>query len=198
MQPEIEAAFLDINKDALREKINEQGGKLILEETLMRRVVFDTGSPHSFARVRDEGDKITMTYKNVGDLTLSGTKEICFNVDNYDKAIAFIEALGIKGKANQETLRENWELDGVEISIDTWPWLPTFVELEGKTEEAVKNVAEKLGFDMKDAAYGSVDETYKKYYDIKCEDINTCPEIKFKPVPDWLELKRRETPLHQL
>ncbi|MDO4612312.1 MAG: class IV adenylate cyclase [Candidatus Saccharibacteria bacterium] len=198
MQPEIEAAFLDINKDALRKKIKEQGGKLILEETLMRRVVFDTGKPNSFARVRDEGDKITMTYKNVGDLTLSGTKEICFNVDNYDKAIAFIEALGLKGKANQETLRENWELNDVEISIDTWPWLPTFVELEGPTEEAVKNVAEKLDLDMKDAHYGSVDETYKQYYDIENDDINSCPEIKFKPIPEWLQQKRREIPLHKI
>ncbi|MDO4508003.1 MAG: class IV adenylate cyclase [Candidatus Saccharibacteria bacterium] len=198
MQPEIEAAFLDINKDALREKIKEQGGELILPETLMRRVVFDTNTPNSFARVRDEGDKITMTYKRVDDLSLSGSKEICFNVDDYDKAIQFVEALGYEGKAYQETLRENWELDGVEISIDTWPWIPTFVELEGPTEEAVKNVAEKLGFDMKDAHYGSVDETYKLYYDIENDYINYYPEIKFVPVPEDLEQKRYKTPLHKI
>lgn len=196
MKPEIEATFLDIDKDALRAKIAKQGGELIQKETLMRRVVFATG-PNSFARVRDEGNRITMTYKHVADLSLSGSQEICFNVDDYDKAIAFIKALGIAAKADQETLREEWLLDGVEITIDTWPWLPTYTELEGPSELAVKAVAAKLGFDMQDAHYGSVDEVYKLYYDVTNADINECPEIKFTDPPAWLAAKRREKPLHQ-
>ena len=62
MNNEIEASFLDIDKDEIRAKLKAAGATLGYAEVLMRRVVFDTG-PHSFARVRDEGDKIVMTYK---------------------------------------------------------------------------------------------------------------------------------------
>ena len=50
MNNEIEAQFLDINKDEVRKKLTEIGAKLVKPEVLMRRFVFDTG-PHSFARV---------------------------------------------------------------------------------------------------------------------------------------------------
>ena len=46
----------DINKEAIRKKLNDIGAKLEKPEVLMRRTVFYTGE-HSFARVRDEGDK---------------------------------------------------------------------------------------------------------------------------------------------
>ena len=76
MNNEIEAQFLDINKDEIRKKLRKAGANLEKPEVLMRRVVFDTG-PHSFARVRDEGDKIVMTFKNVADdHSILGTKEV--------------------------------------------------------------------------------------------------------------------------
>lgn len=195
MNLEIEATFIEINKAKLRTKIKSLGGKLLQPELLMRRVIFDTASEHSFARVRDEGNKIVMTYKCHHDNTLLGTEEINVEVDNYNSAIAFLQAIGLKPKAIQETLREEWELDGVEIDIDTWPWIPTYIEIEGPSASAVESVAQKLGFNMQNAHYGSVDEIYKLYYDVTNEDINYCPEIKFVETPDWLEAKRRTKPL---
>lgn len=191
MNLEIEATFIEINKDKLREKIKSLGGKLIQPEMLMRRIIFDLHGSNRFARVRDEGNKIVMTYKCHHDNTLLGTEEINVEVNDYDSAIAFLKAVGLEAKAAQETLREEWELDGVELDIDTWPWIPTYVEIEGPNAEAVESVAQKLGFEMKNAHYGSVDEIYKLYYDVTNADINYCPEIKFTNTPDWLEKKRR-------
>lgn len=185
MKPEIEAVFIDINKAELRQRIADAGGKLLQPEMRMQRVIFALDG-HSFARVRDEGNKITMTYKRVDRCTITGTQEINLTVDNYDDAVAFLQALGHQIKAEQETLREEWELDGVELDIDTWPWLPTYVEVEGGSVEAVQAVAEKLGFNMADAHYGSVDEIYKLYYDVTSEDVNTAPIIKFIDPPAWL------------
>lgn len=194
IQPEIEATFINIDKDQLRAQLKELGATLLQPETLMRRTIFNIDD-HSFVRVRDEGNRITMSYKRLDKLSLSGMKEICLDVNNYDDAINFVKVCGLKSKAVQETLREEWELDGVELDIDTWPWLPTFVEIEGPSEAAVKSVAEKLGLEMADALYGSVDEVYKIYYDVTNQDINYCPEIKFTDAPDWLASKRREQPL---
>lgn len=194
IQPEIEATFININKDQLRAQLKELGAKLLQPETLMRRTIFNIDD-HSFVRVRDEGNRITMSYKRLDQLSLSGMKEICLDVNDYNEAINFVKICGLQPKAVQETLREEWELDGVELDIDTWPWLPAFVEIEGPSEASVESVAEKLGLKMADALYGSVDEVYKIYYDVTSQDINYCPEIKFTDAPDWLTAKRREQPL---
>lgn len=194
MKPEIEATFTKIDKDQLRAQLKKLGATLLQPDTLMRRIIFDVDD-YSFVRVRDEGNRITMSYKHLDNLSLSGMKEVCLTVDDYEEAINFVKAVGLKPKAEQETYREEWRLDNVEIDIDTWPWIPSYVEIEGPSEEAVQSIAAKLDFRMDDALYGSVDQVYNLYYDVTRHDINYCPEIKFTEVPDWLEAKRRPVPL---
>lgn len=188
MNNEIEASFLDINKDDLRKKLKAVGAECIKPEIMMRRTVFDSG-PHSFARVRDEGDKIVMTYKNFEDEdSIMGVKEVNLIVNNYDDAVKFIAGCGLEQKAVQETYRETWILDGVEITIDTWPWIPTYTEIEGPSEEAVWSVAERLGFKKEDAMFGAVDKIYNHYYgvDMDIVDFET-PVINFEiDPPAWV------------
>ena len=62
--------------------------------------------------------------------------------------------------------RESWTYNGVAIEIDTWPKIPTYVEIEGETENAVKDVSSQLGFDYATAVFGSADEVFKNRYDI--------------------------------
>ena len=191
MNNEIEASFLDVNKDDLREKLKVAGAECIKPEIMMRRTVFDSG-PHSFARVRDEGDKIVMTYKNFEDEdSIMGVKEVNLIVNNYDDAVKFIAGCGLEQKAVQETYRETWILDGVEITIDTWPWIPTYTEIEGPSEEAVWSVSERLGFKKEDAMFGAVDKIYNHYYgvDMDIVDFET-PVINFEiDPPEWVKAK---------
>lgn len=192
MNNEIEATYIDINKDDLRAKLKAAGAECVKPELLMRRTVFDTG-PHSFARVRDEGDKIVMTYKDFEDEdSIMGVKEVNLIVNDYDDAIKYLKGCGLEQKAAQETYREVWELDGVEITIDTWPWIPTYTEIEGKDEAAVWSVAEKLGFRKEDAMFGAVDKIYNHYYgvDMDIVDFET-PVINFEiDPPEWVKSKR--------
>ena len=190
IQSEIEATFLDIDKPTLRQKIQSLGGKLLQPETLMRRTIFDSGT-HSFVRVRDEGNCITMTYKYFADISLSGAKEINLIVNNYNNAVNLVKACGLQIKAHQETLREEWQLDDVELDIDTWPGLPTYVEIEGPSEASVKTAAAKLGFDYKDAQVGAVDQIYHFYYGVSQDEVNNCAEIVFEKLPVFLEGKAR-------
>lgn len=189
MNNEIEAQFLDIDKNKIRRKLKSVNATLIKPEVLMKRVVFYTGE-HSFARVRDEGDKIVMTYKNVeNDNSILGTKEVNVVVDNYDDAILFLRGCGLRVKARQETLRETRRIEDVEICIDTWPWIPTFIEIEGPSEDKVWNVAEMLGFDKNQAKFGSVDTTYQHYYGIDTNVVNLhTPVITFDiEPPEWVK-----------
>ncbi|MBR3220514.1 class IV adenylate cyclase [Candidatus Saccharibacteria bacterium] len=189
MQNEIEAQFLDIDKSEIRQKLKTIGAKLEKPEVLMKRTVFYTGD-HSFARVRDEGDKIVMTYKNVSDdHSILGTKEVNVRVDNYDDAVLLLKGCGLEIKARQETTREIWRFGDVEICIDTWPWIPTFIEIEGPSEESVWGTAKKLGLNKDQAKFGSVDTTYQHYFGIDTDTVNLhTPEILFDMTPpDWVK-----------
>ncbi|MGD1003225.1 MAG: class IV adenylate cyclase [Minisyncoccia bacterium] len=193
METEIEAKFLDIDPIAVRAKLKALGAALIYPEVLMKRKVFDhpTNKQSDWLRVRDEGDKITMSYKKVIDRTVHGTKEITIKVSNFDDACAILLAAQLRQAAYQETRRETWRLDETEIMIDTWPWIPTFVEIEAPSEEKLKAAARKLGLQWGDALYGSVEPAYQKYYDVTEKEIDSWPEIVFGPVPDWL-LRRKK------
>ena len=191
MHNEIEAQFLEINKNEMRQKLRAVGAKLTKPEILMKRTVFYTGE-HSFARVRDEGDKIVMTYKNVtDDDSILGTKEVNLTVDDYENAVSFLKGCGLQVKAVQETLREEWRLGEIEFCIDTWPWLPTFLEIEGPDEAEVWRVAEQLGLDKRTAKFGSVDTTYQHYYGIDTDVVNLhTPVINFEmEPPEWARLR---------
>ena len=48
----------------------------------------------------------------------------------------------------------------VVFDFDTWPGLPTFVEIEGSDEASVRKAAAALDLDYARARFGSVDEIY--------------------------------------
>src|ERR1035437_10205859 len=175
METEIEAKFPDIDADALRLMLKEKGAELEHPEVLMRRKTFDDPDRRlnkvgGWIRVRDEGNKVTLSYKQLNDRTLHGTKEITVVVDDFDKTCSFLEAIGMVAKSYQETKREKWNFKGVEVTIDTWPWVPIFVELEGPTEKLVRSVAAGLGFDWINAMHGSVEPIYQMHYDFTDEE----------------------------
>ena len=50
--------------------------------------------------------------------------------------------------STQENRRIRYMLDGVEIDIDFWPRIPTYVEFEGESEQQIKDVCKKLDVDF--------------------------------------------------
>ena len=195
MNVEIEAKWTGIDPGALRNKLQAVGAVLVQSETLMRRKVYDEPTPfavygHGWIRVRDEGNKVTLTYKKLKDRTVNGTVDITVIVDSYDKTCALLEEMTLPFKSYQETKRETWKLGETEITIDTWPWIPTFVEIESLNETDLWSVAERLGLDKKLAMHGSVETVYQQHYDVTEDEIDQWPEITFVPIPDWLEKKR--------
>ena len=67
-------------------------------------------------------------------------------------------------------------LDGVEIDIDSWPLIPTYLEIEGKDEESVLKMIEKLELDKEKVTTLDVQSVYKEVYNI---DIETIKVLKF-------------------
>ena len=192
---EVEAKFI-ADHSKVRRRLKELGGELVKPLRQMTRQNADIpgrAGDGSWVRVRDEGDGvITMSYKCVEKRTLSGTSEICLQVDSFENAVAFLKECGITTRNIQQTRRESWKLDGAEVDLDEWPWVPPFVEIEASDEQTVLSVARKLGLDVTDAIFGSVEPVYQHYYDVTEDEVNDWKEIIFSPVPDWLEKKRKK------
>ena len=192
MQTELEAKFLDINIQELRKQLVAVGATLVHSEQLMRRKNFDypDGSldkKGAWIRVRDEGDKITLAYKQLLDRTINGTKELSLVIEDFDKISDLLITIGLVLKSYQETKRERWELDEVEITIDTWPWIPSFVELEGGLESKIQEVASKLSLDWTKALHGSVESAYQAYYNVTEEEVNSWQKVIFSDIPESLK-----------
>lgn len=189
MQTEIEAKFLNVNPDEIRSQLNAVGAVCRQPMQLMRREVFDTpemNKVNGFVRIRDEGYRIAMTYKQYNEMSLTGAKEIEFSVNDFAAASTFLKQLGLRSKSIQEARREIWKLDDVEIVIDEWPWINPFIEIEGPTEQSVKDVAVKLGYSWDDAAFGDIMTAYRAEYPktgLSPEDmVYNLPNVRFGDV----------------
>ena len=193
MQTEFEATVLDINVNEVRRKLEKLKAKLIQPERLMRRYIFaplkEKDVPGTWVRVRDESDKVTMSLKKVEGDKIEDQKEVCLTIDSFDEGYEFLKSIGLKQKAYQETKRELWRLNDVEVTIDTWPGLDPFLEIEGKDEMVVKEVVELLGYDYSKAVFGAVDVVYEMKLGIPPTVINNeTPEITFENPPKKYEI----------
>lgn len=187
MAKEIEAKFLRINKDALRSKLQSLGFQLVHPEYVMRRKTFDCGiidpGKNKWGRVRQEAGRITMTMKEVTGSGIDDTTEVELVVDDFDKACEFLEFCGMPAKAFQENTRELWRRGNVEATLDTWPGLMPFVEIEAPAEFEVRAVSEEIGFDFKSAVFGSVDQVYELETGIPAQSITKMKVITFSNPP---------------
>jgi len=196
MKPEIEAKFLGIDHAEMRKRLELSGAALVHPVRAMTRVNLDfpdrrLNAVDGWVRVRNEGDKVTLAYKQLESRELDGTKEVQVTVSDFEDTVAFLKAIGMNQENYQETRRESWRLDGVEIELDEWPWIRPFMELEGESEEQLRTAAGKLGLDWGVVAHGSVEVAYLAEYDVTEQEVDDWKEITFGPVPGWLEKKRR-------
>jgi len=183
MNIEYEATFLDLNRAEMRQRLKDAGATLVRPEYLQKRIPFHlpvgNRSRDAWLRVRDEGDKITLSLKIIAGEKIEDQKEICLEVNDFDEAVRLLESIGCEKKSYQETKRELWRLDGAEITIDEWPFLDPFVEVEGRSEEEVKRASERIGFNYNDALFCGVGKLYHMKYGIDPDEINTIKELVF-------------------
>ena len=186
MKTEFEIVFTNINVEEIIIKIKKLWWECIKQNTLMKRVIYEK-SKDAYARIRDEWDKITCTYKEINNCKLDDincVKELETTVWNFDIMKNIFDKMWLKQKAYQETKREIWEINNeIELMIDIWPWLKPFIEIEGKTEKIVKKYSELLWFNYSEWIFWTVDQIYLKELWIKPDIINNLPEITFENIP---------------
>ena len=177
MNTEYEVRVLEINKGEIINKLNELNATLV-EDSFQRRYVYDFNpvNPNKWIRLRTNGTITTLTIKDVTEKTIDGTKELEIVVDDFDKTNEILNELGYTPKGLQENKRIKYNLNGVEVDIDTWPKIPTYLEVEGKNEEEVLSTLDLLGISKDRVTALDVQTIYKDVYNI---DIIENPNLSF-------------------
>ncbi len=178
MGTEYEVRLLEVDIPSMVLKIEKLGGKKV-GDWFQKRYVYDTNPKHpsKWYRLRTNGIETTLTYKNVEKNTIDGTKELEIVVSDFDKTNEMMELLGYTHKGYQENKRIRYMLDGVEIDIDSWPLIPTYMEIEGKSVEEVERILGLLNIDSNKVTALNCEDIYKEVYNI---DIDSIKELKFK------------------
>ena len=167
---EIECRFLEIDKEVLIQKLHELGaldeGEVLLEETIVYDKELKWRDEKKKIRIRKSGDKIKLAYKENKGQTIDSTTEIEFGIDDFEKAELFFQKIGLNPYRHQQKYRHTFKLDGVTFDIDTWPKIPTYVELEGGSEEALKKAAKAVGYEWNDAEFHTAQWLIENKYKI--------------------------------
>jgi adenylate cyclase class 2 len=178
MHTEIEERVLEINIEEIIKKLESLNAKKIGEWHQKRYVYdFNPKRENQWIRLRDTGIETTLAYKNVEKKSIDGTKELEIKVDSFDKTNELLNILGYTPKAFQENKRIRYMLNNVEIDIDSWPLIPTYMELEGDNIEEIKKVEELLEVDKSKITALDCQDIYQKTYGI---DIDKISELKFE------------------
>lgn len=175
MNTEIEARFLEINKQSLVETLVALGAADHGELTLTEVIFYDTAKKWTdegrFVRLRSSSGNTVLTYKENKDQTIDSAREIEFGVSDITQATPLLETLGLTAFRHQEKRRHTLTLDGVTIDIDTWPKIPTYAEFEGPSEAAIRSVVEAAELRWSDAVFDDARAIIQNRYHVPVSSL---------------------------
>ena len=186
VKAEIEVKFF-IEKKVLEDRLQLLGAKLATPRRLMRRQVFAfpvslrKANMEQIGRVRDEGDKITMTLKeSTIPRTMSSVQELEIIVSDYNAAVKILTMSGYEPMTYQENYRTTWAFEGCSIEIDEYPGLRSYAEIEAPSTDELKRVAGLLSIDEKEFMCMSVYDLYAKELGLDAKKVRRLPSLTFE------------------
>lgn len=177
MHTEYECTILEIDKEKFERRLMELGFSKIGEYSQRRYTYqYQKGVRGKWLRLRTNGEKTTLTIKNITDRTLiGGTRELEVEVSSFDDTKYILEELGLEYNNYQENKRIDYVLGDICVSIDSWPLIPTYAEIEGKSEEEVRRMVELIDMEYRITNL-DVTSIYEDIYGINILDMK---ELKF-------------------
>ena len=170
MKTEIEARFLECDQQQTIKKLQSLGATFMGDWIQIRNCYdFTPVKENSWIRLRTNGKTTTLTIKEINSTKIDGTKECEIEVSDFETTDELLNKLGYTARTRQETRRIQFVLDGVEVDIDSWPKIPTYIEFEAQSEDDIKNVCKKLDIDFEKLVTLDVCSIYN-HYGLKIED----------------------------
>ena len=177
MKTEFEARISGIDIEEIMIKLEQLGAKKLGNKNY-KRYIYEHNPKRegSWIRLRTDGNKTTLTIKDVKNKEIDGTKEIEIVVNCIDETNLLLRNLGYNYRSYQENKRISYFLNGTRLEIDSWPLIPPHLEIEGDSKEEVIGIIKLLGFKEEDTLSGKISDIYK----IHGIDSESIKELKFE------------------
>ena len=105
-------------------------------------------------------------------------------MSDLETTLTILEKIGIKSKSVQENYRLLFLLKEDEVTIDFWPELRPYVEIESSSAARIEQIAELLGFTKNDITGLNTQGLYAAK-NINLDDVK---ELVFEQKPKEIEL----------
>lgn len=164
---EIELKFEIKDLAGIKDKLADLKAKEVKSRTYELSVMHDNAEglmeeTDGRIRLRQSGERIEFCYKK--PLTREGIKkEIEYEVtaSSFSEMEKILQEMGFTPVSSYERYRAEYYFEKVKITLDEYPFA-IFIELEGE-EKKIKDLAEKLGFELKDNLTDSCDTLFTKW-----------------------------------
>ena len=167
---EIEVKVLDIDPDRVRARLVELGATLVKKGRETNRM-YDFSDQRlwqqgGYVRVRDFDGRSTLTYKRrLPGTAYKSSEELETDVTDPAMMGAILEALGVHLRRTDEKDRESYKLGLVLFEMDTWPTVPTYLEIEAPNEGLVDEGLRLLGIPRDERVTSErLDQILKRHY----------------------------------
>src|SRR5688572_13632063 len=196
---ETEAKFYVRDLDRIKSRLEASGARLIQERVLETNIRFDLpGAPlRAKGRVlrlrRDTSTKFTYKSASTKEQGVLSREEIEFEVEDFEKAKRFLEALGYQKLVYYEKYRTTYALQPSEgflqshamketklsegfihIMLDELPY-GNFVEIEGETVDAIQAVTKQFHLHWESAigtSYNALFERVRRTLNVSIQDLS--------------------------
>lgn len=204
MPKEYEYNFHEFNKEEIIRNIKKHGGKkfgIFLFRVML--FIHPLNNKNSYIRVRDEGHRITMTYKKVDIGEFQEEDEII--IDNFDSAVKILIGIGCKKKFYYEKIREIYYIGNTEIDFQMDPGKQETMEIESTSRKELDNIVKKIGVDKKNRIKNKINLYNEKFgiiipptIDLTFLNSKKCllPLLK-KNKKEFLELVKKQKELYK-
>ncbi len=179
MAKEIEVQVYRIDVEKMRKKLANLGA-VFSAKGIQRRYTYKL--PLSiieqgfigYIRIRHEIDgKVKLVIKRRKQSDKFTDEVEIISVSSLDDCFHWLNSMGLELLSYAEQYRECYLLPGFkEITFDTMPALPTYMELEAESVDHIHTLAEQLGIDESQFRYQTYANAYHEIYGIPISVIN--------------------------
>lgn len=193
MGKEIEASFYNVDRNRIVKQLGRLGAKAV-GSYKMRRMNFQVASEGKadsqdyytcWVRVRTDDRRSTLTLKEQRGTSITGRNEYEVEIGNFEDTVRIL-ARALHGASYDyfENHREVYMLDGIEVVIDKFPYLPYLLEIEGNSKEAVDAMVARLEIDGEPDPKKSVPTA--EYYRMHGEDYEKVQNSYSKKIAELI------------
>lgn len=167
---EVEVKVLEINLDRTAEALTRVGAKKVFDgeiETLF--IDTENGEIHKrrdVLRLRREGEKAELTYKEVKFGSAKVAQEHTIQVSDCEETLKILQLAGLSVTQRMDKHRVSYKTADARFDIDNYKgefdFIPPFMEIEA-SEAAIEKYAKQLGYEKKQCLPWSTDELIAYY-----------------------------------